>query len=64
MLTLLQMPDTQIRHIINRIEYDTVNAAFLFPVMGEQDTAFFMPKYGKEATPCYLLPALTGPLNG
>ncbi len=47
MLTLLQMPDTQIRHIINRIEYDTVNAAFLFPITGEQDTAFFMPKYGK-----------------
>lgn len=48
----------------SQIEYDTVNAAFLFPIMGEQDAAFFMPKWRKEATPCYLLPALTGRLNG
>ena len=31
---------------------------------GIKSAAFFMPKFRKEATPCTLLPAKTGPLNG
>ena len=30
----------------------------------KKSAAFFMPKFRKEATPCTLLPAKTGPLNG
>src|SRR5699024_4074162 len=46
-----------------KFEYDTAEAAFSDPLVGEKDAAFFTPKFRKEATPCISHPAATAPLK-
>ena len=58
----MNCPATQTAHQI-KIEYDTAEAAFSDPLVGEKDAAFFTPKFRKEATPCISHPAATAPLK-
>ena len=60
--TSREMPATRTAHQ-TKIEYDTAEAAFSDPFVGEKDAAFFTPKFRKEATPCISHPAATAPLK-